>query len=415
MSTDVVAKIDKRMVRARASLIQKHPFWGTLAMHLRLVEDPGCGTMWVDGENLGYDPLFLDELSERELEGVNAHEIAHCAYLHHTRRGTRDIELWNDACDYAINRDLIKGGFILPKGVLLDPQYDGMAAEAIYAILDQKRQAERQQQAQQQGQEQQGGQSQPQPGQSPASGHKKGSGRAPNPCGEVRDAAKPGNEASKARSESNWRVRVMQAMGVERADHAGDIPGDLLRMYEAVRKRPVDWRSIVRRFIDARNRQDYSWTSPNKRMLGYGFVLPGLVPDGVNHLGIVVDTSCSVNKRALGLFVNEVQATLDDGAVSHITIICIDTRVQARYDFYAGDVIKFEPKGGGGTRFSPAIAWFQKHEPDVAALIYFTDLDCNDYGPQPDVPMIWVGYGTSKEIAERTKKVPFGEVIPLID
>lgn len=386
----------KRMIKARTSLLQTQPFWGTLALYLQLIETPEVETMSTNGTYLKFNPIFVMSLTEKELIGVLAHEVSHNAYLHHTRRGKRDPEMWNEAADYAINRDLSKANFILPEDRLEDARFDGMTAEEIYSVLKQEKQQ----------------QPLPQSGGAGSGGDKpKDKGR----CGWVEDAAPPGNEAAIAKAEGEQRVRVMQAMGVEKGKNAGNLPAHLARMAETVRSRPEDWRAILRRFIDEKSRVNYSWSRPNKRLLGHGFVFPGTVPDGLNHIGMVVDTSSSIDKRALGVFLNQLQAAADDGATRKITIICCDTAVKAWYDFEEGDRIKFEIVGGGGTRFSPALAWFEKHEPGIAALIYFTDLDCSDYGPEPWVPVIWAAYGPADKIRQRRKKVPFGEVIHLID
>ena len=70
-----------------------------------------------------------------ELEAVLAHEVLHCALGHHCRRGGRDPQLWNEAADLAINPILIGNGFTLPAGALLDPAFNNLSAEEIYARL----------------------------------------------------------------------------------------------------------------------------------------------------------------------------------------------------------------------------------------------------------------------------------------
>jgi predicted metal-dependent peptidase len=387
-------KIDPRMVKAKVNLLLRYPFWGSLACYLKVVEDPKVETMETDGDSLWYNPKFLNTLSEKQLDGVYAHEVSHIAYQHHTRRGKRDVRMWNEAGDYAINRDLLRAGFTLPEQALQDSRFDNMSAEQIFMVL-QKEQDKQQQQGGQQPQQEQG--------------------NDPGCCGGVRDAAGEGNSAQMARSESEWRVRVMQAMAATNAKYAGDVPAEIKRMFESIRKPPQDWRALLRRFIDEKNRTDYSWSKPDRRYLGAGFVLPGLIPDGINKIGIVIDTSGSIDDRALGLFKNELQAIVDDGLTKSITVVCCDTTVKGRYDFQEGDRIDFKPKGGGGTAFSPAISWFAKNEPEVAALIYFTDLDCNDYGEEPWVPLMWLAHGSVNDIKVRQKKVPFGEVVSIVE
>src|SRR5579884_4288652 len=96
-------------------------------------------TMATDGTRIVYNPAFVDELKPAELEGTLAHEVLHCALGHHCRRGNRDPGLWNEAADLAINPILIKNGFTLPSGALIDPAFTNLSAEEIYARLLQKR------------------------------------------------------------------------------------------------------------------------------------------------------------------------------------------------------------------------------------------------------------------------------------
>ena len=59
----------------------------------------------------------------------------HCVLSHPLRCGERDPELWNVACDHAINLHLLDQGFILPDDGIHDKKYRDMTAEAIYNQL----------------------------------------------------------------------------------------------------------------------------------------------------------------------------------------------------------------------------------------------------------------------------------------
>ena len=39
-----------KLTRARAALVVTQPFWGVLALNMKLIEEPGLGTMATDGE-----------------------------------------------------------------------------------------------------------------------------------------------------------------------------------------------------------------------------------------------------------------------------------------------------------------------------------------------------------------------------
>lgn len=113
----------------------EHPFFGSLALRLRLKADPTCADMWTDGKTLGYNPAFSTALSQKSLVGAMAHEVLHLAFGHHLRRKGREAKLWNRACDLAINHILVESGFILPQGFAHNPAYAGMNADEIFDAL----------------------------------------------------------------------------------------------------------------------------------------------------------------------------------------------------------------------------------------------------------------------------------------
>jgi predicted metal-dependent peptidase len=99
---------------------------------------------------------------------------------------------------------------------------------------------------------------------------------------------------------------------------AGSVAGFLVPIVEQNKEAKHDWRQELRRFIDPSQRKDYSCSRPNRRFLSTGLILPGFVPDGVNHLAWIVDTSSSIDLEALARAGAEGQAALDEGAVDKI-------------------------------------------------------------------------------------------------
>jgi predicted metal-dependent peptidase len=138
-----------KVVRARSALIKNHPFFGFLAMQLRIVITDRVETMATDGRHLFCNPDWTLALNDLQCEGVIAHEIYHCVAKHHVRRGERDHLEWNVACDYAINPMLRFSGFVLPDEMLHDPQFDRLGAEDIYRLREQQKQDQQQQQSSQ--------------------------------------------------------------------------------------------------------------------------------------------------------------------------------------------------------------------------------------------------------------------------
>src|SRR5258708_32387385 len=67
-----------RISKARTELLLDHPWFGSLAMNLRMQENNTIPTFYVDGTTMRYNPEFAATLTNRELVGVIAHEVMHC-------------------------------------------------------------------------------------------------------------------------------------------------------------------------------------------------------------------------------------------------------------------------------------------------------------------------------------------------
>ena len=416
----------KKLIRARAALIMNHPFYGCLALRLKVIEAPEVETMAVDGANLYYAPAFVDALSEPELIGVYVHELKHCAYLHFARRGNRDLKQWNVATDYAINLDVISEGFRLPQGGLLDTAYVNMSAEEIYSILfppkpkqDAKAQGKDGQGApgSQDGQGAGTGTGSPSPSQGQGQPGT-GSGRQPchmpqacdpGRCGGILDAAP--DQAGKEAAAADWQAAVAQAAAIAERSKPGSVPGAFKRGATSAAFARVSWPDELRRFIDDATRYDYSWARPNRRLLSSGIVMPGKVANGISKLVLVIDVSGSIGQTTLASFQAECKAALDEGNVETVSVIYNDTQVMCTEEFNAGDELKLKPIRGGGTAFSKVMAEIADKHMDAAAIVFFTDLEVSDFGEDSGLPHLWAVWGRSNRFHQLASKVPFGECL----
>ncbi len=121
------------MVEARRRLIERHPFIGSLALRLALVptNDSRMDTATTDGTHIFVNTKYFSALSDDEQMAIIAHEVWHCAMKHFLRRGDRELNRFNYACDVETDLILLKDGFtidILP----YDKEWVGQCAEWIY-------------------------------------------------------------------------------------------------------------------------------------------------------------------------------------------------------------------------------------------------------------------------------------------
>lgn len=127
-------------------LIWREPWLAPVALNLRNViateEIPTAGVT-PDGKTFCYNPAFWKSLKKPEKLAVQLHELLHIVNLHAKRENGRVHDLWNTACDIAINYQIEKSGYTLPAGALFG---ENDTAEHIYERLktEQKNQNDQQ-------------------------------------------------------------------------------------------------------------------------------------------------------------------------------------------------------------------------------------------------------------------------------
>jgi predicted metal-dependent peptidase len=425
MSTESSA-LSRKLTRARTQLLLNQPFFGTLCLRLKLTAG-AVPTMATDGRRIVYDPAFVNSLQPAELEAVLAHEVLHCALGHHCRRGQRDPRLWNEAADLAINPLLVANGFSLPAGALIDPAFNNLSAEEIYARLVQRNDGSSNSPAAQSPQPQgasagaatpqqespsqqppesgSGDQSVPQQDGSAETGSAGTAFPRPAGFGEVLDATeedgKPASQAEKSRQQQEWNIAADQA--IRSAKACGHEPANLDRPLSESRETKQDWRTILRDFIAARTLSDYRWSPPNRRYVASGLYLPSVERTGLGTIVIGVDTSGSIGEEELEQFAGEISAISDEAGPEAIHVVYCDAAVQSSQQFGPSEPIDLEPKGGGGTNFRPVFEWVEENGIVPVCLIYLTDLCCHSYPRVPEYPVLWV--------TDSRRTAPFGETV----
>lgn len=391
--------VGKRISKARTELLLDHPWFGSLAMNLRIVSEPTIPTFDVDGSTMRYNPEFVDTLNNRELQGVIAHEVMHCALLHIYRRNGRDMQAWNQAADYAINQELTKAGIILPSGCLLDYKFAGLSAEVIYSKLQRQKQDDKKQgkQPSNNGQQQPTGTFSDAPSDTPLPDDKK-----PQESNQSTNKGQS-KQPSQGMSEQDWKIAAEQAASV--AKRAGKLGGELERTIKTSRQSKTDWRDELREFLIQTVPSDYSWTNPNRRYIYQGIYLPSTIKENFGRLAIAIDTSGSINQIALDVFAAEVNTICSELKPDGVTVIYCDSKINNTQESEGDEPIILKPCGGGGTRFNPVFEAVSKWDNPPAALLYFTDLECYDKPLEPDYPCLWV---TGLDV---THHAPFGKVI----
>ena len=343
-----------RMMRGRITLLMTEPFFGTLLLRLGLVEDASVGTMATDGKKLFWAPQFVENIPEEHLTGVLAHEVLHVANLHMLRRGSRDPDRWNIACDAVINHVLINAGFKLPPNGVWGPEWawaEGLSAEEAYDRL---------------------------PPDPPGAG-------AP---GQVLDSPAAG-EAERSMVAQDVKVAVAQAALAEKIKRKGNLPSWLSKMVEDICEAKIPWQDVLRRFFSARTPADYTWARPNRRFVAAGIYMPGTIKQGIGEGVVYVDTSGSCwSDRPQ--FWGEMRAIIEDLMPERVHVVQCDAGVGDFHTYEMGEPINLEAIGGGGSDFRPAFAAVEEAAIRPQWAVVLSDMEIDFPSDAPHYPVLMV-------------------------
>lgn len=355
-----------RIRRARARLLIKHPFFGSLLtcmpMHETEVLPDGSPlpTAATNMTEIFISPKFVDTIDDDVLEFVFAHEIMHVALEHGIRTQNRNPILWNVAGDFAINLMLEETGFKVWDKALLDKKWEGMNAEHIYDKLQQDADKQRKQ----------SGQS----GNGDGDDDPSGQGYGNNPM--IGDLVKPDGAGDPAQqAEMQRKVRQMVAQAATTARMAGKLSGALERMVGEILEPQVPWKDMLREYMMKTAADDESWNRRNRRF--QNVYLPKRYSERMGEIVCIGDTSGSIGNDELMKYVSEATSIAEDCKPERVRILWADTQVAGEQVFEYGEQIVPKPAGHGGTDMRVPLEHAEQFEPEVVVL--FTD----GYTPWP--------------------------------
>lgn len=366
----------KKLAKARTSLILEHPFIGTIALNMPMTLSMDVPTAATNGKRVIYNPEFIRDLTDEQIKFLVAHECMHPMLEHNFRRNNRNPKKWNRAADYVINQLLYDEGIgkFIPGGCLDKHIYDvgKQTSDGIYNILE----------------DQEGDDD----------GDDTGVGGTGN---DLEDS--PGSPAEREQAAAEMKVTVAQA--AQAAKMMGKMSANLQRIVGEVLAPKVDWRTVLRHFVEKARNDTRTWARPNRRFLAQDMYLPSTGGEALGELAFAIDCSGSIGVRELNEFAAEIRSVWEEGNPSKLHIMYFDSEV-CHYDkFERGDDLHIEPHGGGGTAFSPVFRYMEANGINPVATIFLTDLCCNDFGPEPGHPVLWV--------TNMKGKAPWGDIVEM--
>jgi predicted metal-dependent peptidase len=420
----------KRLERAQLQVLFRTPFFapGVCKLPVSFVPESEFSTRFrvpssqlctalTDGKEIWWCEEWFDSLPDEVLPTVLCHEACHCMFGHLWRMPAgADVGIWNVACDHALNLMLKEfSSLVMGKGLAdpfpfpdpqdaycADPQFAGMAEEAIFAVLNNRpkwpgQQPSSQGKAGSSGKGQSGGQAnKADPGGNGASGQA----HSMPDFGQFQP--KEANSAAAKQQKTDWDATMMQACAI--AKEYGSLPGGLERYLSELVSPVVGWREVLRSWLREQCADDWDFTRPAMEYSGSEFILPSMHSEKMGPVVFASDWSGSTFGELVKMFHAEKQACLDDCRPSKLVDFGFDTRVVSRREYLVGDVIDPTIKGGGGTSFVEVLQTAADMWPKPKCIVVLTDLAGEFPKDDNGIPTIWVTW-------EKGATAPFGEVI----
>ena len=340
-------------------------FLGPLMCSVEFIWSTDVATAATNGVYIKWNPYYFYFLCKRGRVSILVHELWHVALMHMLRRGTRDPEIWNAACDTVLDNMMDLEGYLIdstlfppelfpPSNTLLaHVKYGTKAAEEIYDEMIKG------------------------PNPPPQSG-----------LGSDLIESKPGDNSIQHQV-INMVVSAVHAAKLV----GGNVPGDVETVLSKFLQPKIDWDKALFAFFNELGGQDFSWSRPNRR---YPDIYLPSMRDEYNALSHVIyyeDVSGSISDADALRFNSEFKYVHDQFRPEKMTMVQFDTRIRKEDVFLANDEFE-EVKivGRGGTSLECVREHIVKNAP--TAVVVFSDLRCSPMAPLPpslgQIPIIWI-------------------------
>lgn len=413
LSNEKINEYVKRLLLSRMRLLNSHGFYGLLLMHIKYAVDEAVPTAYTDGKRIVFGTVFLENLSDSELDFVMMHEIMHVVLKHCMRGEKFEGERFNIACDIVVNSNILLENNMNLQSITLKNYGESMhiapdgkegyeyTAEQVYQMLPPQKSNNSIKMKGGQGEGYGEEQGKANNGGVVLGRAKKEKSQGNMQNGSWDDHSQWGMTEDDDALEDVWAKRfedAAEAISIRDAINGrGTLPLFAKRILEELRRPQTDWRLILNDFIQEEV-VDYSFSPPDRRFDESPFFLPDFngKEDMVEDILFMVDTSASMSDKMITAAYSEIKGAIDQ----------FDGRLKGWLGFFDAAIIKpkpfsnvdefkiIRPAGGGGTDFQIIFEYVHKRMSDKppASIIILTD----GYAPFPQeslafgIPVLWL-------------------------
>lgn len=387
LSSNKIKEYTKRLMLSKMRILCNNGFYGLLLMHMKYGLDAECGTAYTDGKVIRFDPKFLDELNDDELDFIMIHEILHVALKHCFRGRELEKELYNIACDIVVNSNILLSNNMDTRTITLRSDGEAMhlapngkegyeyTAEEVYNMLQKNL------------------------GMNNAK--LQSNGKTKNTTNIIDNHTKWQQIEKNEELEELWIGRLDEvSKTIEIRDsiiNRETMPAFAQRRLKELKNAQTDWREILIDFLHEEV-VDYSFMPPDRRFDDCPFFLPDFNDKDIKPENILfmIDTSASMKDDMVTAAYSEVKGAIEQFNGKLIGMLGF-------FDAVVIEPVPFENEeefemikaiGGGGTNFQIIFNYVKEYMTDnlPVSIIILTD----GYAPFPKeseamgIPVIWL-------------------------
>lgn len=350
---------DELFAKLRVNFLFNHPFLSVLALSIPTTFEQNTNSAFqTNGAKITIDLEKLEKYSDEHITFLYAHTLLHIVLKHPYRQKTRDMYIWNQACDLVINNilDTFENVGNKPNDEILDLDLKDKCVEEVYEILYKKEEEEQNQNSN--SDEEQDSETKV----------------APDPDGDknayIYDNSKldleevPDEKTSQGDQEKLDGI-IIQALTI--AKKTSHKYGGLQIEIDTLIRPDINLQDVLKEYlISSLFEKQTTFSRPNKRYIHTGLYLPGTKKsDELIEVYIALDSSSSVSLEEYKKFLGIIQDVCEGFYEYKVTILPFDRFVKNEHiiSFDSFNPLKekdlYIPKSDGGTNFDEVLRYLK--------------------------------------------------------
>jgi len=349
---------EKLFSKLRVNFLFNHPFLSVLALCITTTFEQNKNSAFeTNGSKITIDLEKLSLYKEEEITYLYAHTLIHIVLKHPLRIKTRDLIIWNQACDLVTNNILesFENVGIKPDDEILDKDLKDKCVEEVYEIIYKKKKQKNKSSKEK-------------------SKDKNEAKVAPNEKGDKKayiynksklDIQEVNDDKTDKGDQEKLDGIIIQALSI--AKKTSNQYHGLQIEIDTLIKPEISLQDALKEYlISSLFEKTSSFERPNKRYIHSGIYLPGnKKSDELIEIYIALDSSSSVSLDEYKKFLGVIKDVCEGFYEYKITVIPFDKFVKKEHiiDFDSFNPLKdddlFIPKSDGGTNFNEVLKFLK--------------------------------------------------------